>query len=133
VRPVGLSRISVDADADHDDLLSGIEERGVLITVRLHLDRSAFCSCLWEKGEDDDLAAEIREANRFLQHAEARRARKGEIRSRLSDVGSGRRAAGVRWCRWLVRGGLGRGERRRDEGQDNAASREANQVEAPMR
>ena len=54
--------VGVDADADHDDLLSVVEERGVLITVRLHLDRSALGPRLGEEGEDDRLAAEVAEA-----------------------------------------------------------------------
>src|SRR5512143_409849 len=63
-RPIGLGGIGVDADADHDHLFPVVEERGVLITVRLHLNRSATCSRFWEKREYHGLASIVAELDR---------------------------------------------------------------------
>src|ERR1043165_6788142 len=38
--PCGKSGVCIGAYAEHDDLFPTVEERGVLITVRLHLNRS---------------------------------------------------------------------------------------------
>ena len=59
--PVRVRGVRIDADTDHGDLAAVVKERGVLITVRLHLDRSAFGPRLVEEGEDDGLAPVVAE------------------------------------------------------------------------
>src|SRR6478672_8053070 len=56
-RPGCQRCIRIDADADDGYVAAVVEERGVLITVRLHLDRSAFGPRLKEEGQDYGAAA----------------------------------------------------------------------------
>src|SRR5690242_5510929 len=51
--PGGERGIRIDADADDGYVAAVVEERGVLITVRLHLDRSAFGPRLEKESEYD--------------------------------------------------------------------------------
>ena len=53
VRPRRERGVRIYADAEDDDVPAIVEERGVLITVRLHLNRSAFGSRLIKEREDD--------------------------------------------------------------------------------
>src|SRR6185503_18806358 len=93
MRPVGLRGIGVGTDADHDDFLSVVEELGVLITVLLHLNRSALGPCLREEGDHDRLAAIVAELDRVLEEPVAGRAGQGEVGGVLSDVRGGRGGA----------------------------------------
>src|SRR6185503_6949627 len=101
MRPVGLRGIGVGTDADHDDFLSVVEELGVLITVLLHLNRSALGPCLREEGDHDRLAAIVAELDRVLEEPVAGRAGQGEVGGVLSDVRGGRGGA---WYRLLSPG-----------------------------
>jgi hypothetical protein len=53
----------IGADGDEDDVLAVVEDLRVLITVRVHLDRSAACPCPEEEGEDHGLAGVVAEAD----------------------------------------------------------------------
>src|SRR5690242_13945917 len=103
--PVREHRIWIDAHTEDDNLLSVVEERGVLITVRLHLDRSAFRPRLEEEREHYSLTPIVREANRVAQNAESSSACDREVRRHGADFRSGG-SGGL--------SGLLRGERRRD-------------------
>src|SRR3981081_2982724 len=59
--------VGIDAYSDYRDVAAVVEERGVLITVRLHLDRSAFGSRLIKECEYHCAATEVREPNRSLE------------------------------------------------------------------
>src|ERR1035437_7880706 len=87
-RPVELHGVVVGADADDGHSLAVVEDRGVLITVRLHLNRSAFCPRLWKEGEHDGLAAEIGEVDRLREEAVLGGALQREVRSHLTDLGA---------------------------------------------
>ena len=99
-RPIGERRVRIDADANDGDFAAVVEERGVLITVRLHLDRSALGPRLIEEGEYDGLAAVVREMHRRLEQAVPRRPRQREIGRGRADgradaSGACARAAGA--------------------------------------
>src|SRR5215207_1588963 len=53
------SGVGVYAHGEDDDVAAIVEKLGVLITVRLHLDRSALGPCLVEETEHDGLSTEI--------------------------------------------------------------------------
>jgi len=78
-RPRCERGVGVDADSDYLDIAAVIEERGVLITVRLHLNRSAFCSRLVEKGEDDGAPTVVGESDRRLEQSVPVGAGEGEM------------------------------------------------------
>ena len=79
-RPIRQRRVRVGADADDDDLASVVEDRGVLITVRLQLDRSTTCSRDHEESEHDCLSSVVRQLSSVLQKSEPGRAANGEVR-----------------------------------------------------
>ena len=78
----------VGADADDGHSLAVVENRGVLITVRLHLNRSAFCPRLWKEGKHDGLAAEIGEVDRLREEAVLGGALQREVGSHFTDFGA---------------------------------------------
>jgi hypothetical protein len=80
-----LRRIRIDADANDDHFLSVIEERGVLITVRLHLNRSAFGPGFREERQYHRLAPKLGELDRLLEQSVARRAGEREIGRHVAD------------------------------------------------
>src|SRR5690348_16819553 len=84
-RPRGEGGVGVNAHGEHDHTTSVIEEPGVLITVRLHLDRSALGPRPVEEGEHDGLAAKIGEVDRLAEDAIARGAREGEVGCHRAD------------------------------------------------
>ena len=59
-RPGSLSRIRVNTDTNDNNIASVVEERGVLITVRLHLNSSALGPRLIEESEDNGRSPIIR-------------------------------------------------------------------------
>src|SRR5215207_3055642 len=74
-RPRCEGSIRVHAHGEDHDVATTAEELGVLITVRLHLHRSALGPCLVEEAEHDRLATKVGQAHRVTQHAVARGAR----------------------------------------------------------
>src|SRR3954468_4868635 len=79
--------VGVDADADDDDVASVVEERGVLITVRLHLDGSALGPRLVKEGEYDGASAIVGESDRRFQQAVPIRPGQTEIGRDIIDRG----------------------------------------------
>jgi hypothetical protein len=75
-----LRGVGIDADAHDYDVSSVVEERGVLITVRLHLDGSAFCSRLIKEGENHCAPTEVRKFDGRLDKAVPICALQGKIR-----------------------------------------------------
>src|SRR5439155_11024136 len=110
-RPRLLRGVDVGADRDEYDVVATLEQLRVLITVRVHLNRSAPCSRLIEEREHDRLPLEITEVNRLLEQPEAGGGGQREVRRHGSDVeGFGLVRRGL-----LRQGRCGRGERQRGE------------------
>src|SRR6476661_2050730 len=105
--PAELRGIRVDADTDHGDVPAVVEERGVLITVRLHLNRSALCPCLVEEGDHHRLSTVVGEAHRVGEQPVPRRTAQREVGSDAADRYDGRRRGG-----WLLGASRDRGENR---------------------
>src|SRR5204863_492084 len=60
-RPGGERGVGISADGDEDYVVAVFEKLCVLITVRIHLDRSAFGARLVEEREDDGFPLVIAE------------------------------------------------------------------------
>src|SRR5439155_23367119 len=85
-RPRGERVGGIHADGDEDYIAAVVKQLCVLITVRMHLNRSALGSRLIEEGEDDRFPLEIAQVDRSPQHAVARRARKREVGRGRADL-----------------------------------------------
>ena len=83
--PAGECFDWIGTDGDQDYVLTAVENLRVLITVRVHLNRSATRSCSEEEGQHDRLPLEIAELDRIAQHTIARGARHLEIRRNGAD------------------------------------------------
>jgi hypothetical protein len=81
--------VGIHTDAQHGDLASVVEERGVLITVRLHLDGSALCPRLIEESENYRAPAKVRKFDGRLDEAVPICALQGKIRRDVIDHRSG--------------------------------------------
>src|SRR5262245_41178871 len=100
-RPRGERGIDIGADGDENDVLAVFEELCVLITVRIHLDRSATRSRFEEEREHDRLPLEVAEPRGILQRTESGRAWQREVRRDGAD----RECRWRRWSRWRSGGG----------------------------
>src|SRR5205814_5848844 len=89
-RPGRERGVGIDADPDDSDVAAVVEERGVLITVRLHLDRSALGPRLEKKREDNSASAIIREPDWRFEQAVAVGAGQTEIGRQVVDRGASR-------------------------------------------
>src|SRR5256885_13573360 len=78
----------------------------VLITVRVHLNRSAPCSRLEEERQDDGLPLEVGEVDGASEHAVAGGAAERKVRGCRAD-GERRRIGRRRGCRGLLGGERG--------------------------
>src|SRR5260221_278022 len=112
--PCGQRRIGIHADTEDHDVASVVEELGVLITVRLHLNRSALCPRLEEECEDDGLAPIVREANRVAEDSIPRRTDDGEFGRHRADLGYG----GTCWLLGRQASPCGKERGRGDDGED---------------
>src|SRR5262249_46222182 len=74
------------ADGDENHASAVLEERRVLITVRVHLDRSALGPGLIEEREYDRLSLEVGETDRVRQDAVARGAAQAEVGRLRADL-----------------------------------------------
>ena len=88
-RPGRECSVGIHTDAQDDDCASVVEERGVLITVRLHLDGSAFCSRLIEESENYRAPAKVRKFDGRLDEAVPICALQGKIRRDVIDYRTG--------------------------------------------
>lgn len=88
-RPGRECSVGIHTDAQDDDFASVVEERGVLITVRLHLNRSAFRSRLIKEREDYGTATIVRKSDGRLEKPVLVGADEREIRSDVVDRGAG--------------------------------------------
>src|ERR1044071_3149040 len=84
--PCGEGVRGVHADGDEHDVASVVEELCVLITVRMHLDRSALGARLVEEREYDGLPPEIAQVDGTFQYSVARGAGKREVGRGRSDL-----------------------------------------------
>src|SRR5262249_45379241 len=70
---------------EHHHLASVVEERGVLITVRLQLNRSAAGPRLYKEREDDRLAPQRRQRHGLAEDSVAGDPSEREVGSHLTD------------------------------------------------